>query len=280
MSYHPGHGHVHVDNWAEFTLRTQTADPNPLNWPIAGSGSKVSFCLINLGDCTSDYGYCRDTNDNVITMADIPNAPFGVVSGCGLDQGIYTGMLDIYSSGLPGMFIDLTGVCNGNYYIVSVTDPDNNFLETNDNNNWAIVPVTLTQQTAPVDANMTFSQTGNTYDFNFTLTSGTALNYLWDFGDGSTNSISTSPSHTYAASGTYTVTLIVNGACNSDTLVETLLFTGMSNAISYKDFNLSAAPNPTNGSTLISFTLPETGKASLEILNIQGQQLMSTLQLW
>ena len=45
---------------------------------------------------------------------------------------------------------------------------------------------------------------------------GDALTYSWDFGDGATG-IGVSPSHTYAASGNYTVTLVVSdGALQSD----------------------------------------------------------------
>lgn len=39
-----------------------------------------------------------------------------------------------------------------------------------------------------------------------------ALSYLWDFGDGVTSTLE-SPLHTYAASGTYTVTLTASDAC-------------------------------------------------------------------
>jgi len=147
MTYHPGHGHVHVDNWASFTLRTATADPNPLNWPIVGRGAKVSFCLVNLGDCTSNSGYCV-VNGSVVTRANIPNQGFGSISGCSRDQGIYTGYLDIYGQGLEGMEITFPSpICNGRYYIVSITDPSNNFLEYDETNNWVVVPVDLTQQT-------------------------------------------------------------------------------------------------------------------------------------
>jgi len=43
---------------------------------------------------------------------------------------------------------------------------------------------------------------------NFTNNSTNSVTYLWDFGDGSATSTATTPSHTYTATGTYTVELI------------------------------------------------------------------------
>ena len=60
MSYHPSHGHVHVNHWADFTLRTATSNPDATTWPIVTAGTKVSYCLINLGDCNGPSAYCRD----------------------------------------------------------------------------------------------------------------------------------------------------------------------------------------------------------------------------
>ncbi len=50
---------------------------------------------------------------------------------------------------------------------------------------------------------------------NFTNTSTLCpTGYLWDFGDGTTSLVQ-SPSHTYAAAGTYTVMLTSSGPCNA-----------------------------------------------------------------
>ena len=47
-----------------------------------------------------------------------------------------------------------------------------------------------------------------------------ATSWAWDFGDGNT-STAQSPSHTYAASGTYNVCLIATGDCTADTICGT-----------------------------------------------------------
>lgn len=50
----------------------------------------------------------------------------------------------------------------------------------------------------------------------------TPTTWAWDFGDGNTSALS-SPSHTYALPGTYTVCLTVSGACGSDTTCTNLI---------------------------------------------------------
>ena len=58
-------------------------------------------------------------------------------------------------------------------------------------------------------SNVTFSNTS------------TAGSYFWDFGDGNTSSAA-SPTNLYFSTGSFDVTLIVLGACSSDTLVQTV----------------------------------------------------------
>jgi hypothetical protein len=275
MSYHPTHGHIHVDNWAEFSLRKATSNPDATTWPIISTGSKVSFCLINLGDCTGDVGYCMDGNYGpVLTQADIPNSPFGIVSGCGPDQGIYVGNLDIYSQGLPGMSIDLTGVCNGDYYIVSITDPDNNFLESNETNNWAATPITLTQQISGPTASFTNIITGGT-QVQFSNPPNINYTYQWYFGDGSVSS-NQNPAHAYTTNGQFPVTLIVTSNCGNDTTMHLISIDN----VGIKESSISALgysiyPNPISENTTISYFVPEKSEVDFELFNLLGEKLFS-----
>ncbi|PSK90112.1 PKD domain-containing protein [Taibaiella chishuiensis] len=73
--------------------------------------------------------------------------------------------------------------------------------------------------------------------------------YLWDFGDGTATSTLTSPTHTYAASGYYTVTLKVFNGCSQ---YETSLLIHVDNAtgivtLGKDEANVILYPNPANG---------------------------------
>jgi hypothetical protein len=88
--------------------------------------------------------------------------------------------------------------------------------------------VTVTAPNQPPVANFTSSCSG--LSCNFTSTSsdpdGSVASYSWTFGDGST-STAQNPSHTYAAGGTYTVTLRVtdNQGAQSTTTTKSVTVT-------------------------------------------------------
>ncbi len=89
-------------------------------------------------------------------------------------------------------------------------------------------------------ANFTDTISGLTVNFtdSSTDTGGTISSHSWTFGDGST-STATSPSHTYAAAGTYsvteTVTDSVSGATNSKTSSVTVASTGGTPTANFTD---------------------------------------------
>jgi hypothetical protein len=59
-------------------------------------------------------------------------------------------------------------------------------------------------------------------EFNFTDNStNVPQNWLWDFGDGTSSTLQ-NPSHTYPASGTYTVKLVVSNSVGSDSTTQTV----------------------------------------------------------
>jgi subtilisin-like proprotein convertase family protein len=209
MTYHPSHGHMHVDNWGIYSLRTNNGDPNPLNWPIVGTGAKLAFCLMDYGSCSSYNGHCTDDNNNVLVNSSFPN--FGLGGGSyscsSVFQGISSGYTDIYYQSLDGMWITIPpGTCNGQYYIVVNLDPYNYFLESNDSNNVLAVPFTLTQQSGQTPTVTPSGATSLCPGNNVTLTSTTGTSYLWSTG-------ATTQSITVNSAGQYSVTVTSGNNC-------------------------------------------------------------------
>ncbi len=62
-----------------------------------------------------------------------------------------------------------------------------------------------------------FSFVTNNLDASFSNNSTNAASYFWTFGDGQ-NSTAANPTHSYSNNGTYTVTLIAQNQCGTDTI--------------------------------------------------------------
>jgi PKD repeat protein len=67
-----------------------------------------------------------------------------------------------------------------------------------------------------------FTYTGNDLTISFTDQSNGAVQWFWDFGDG-TISTSQNPTHTYAMSGTVEVCMIAYNLCTSDTICQSVI---------------------------------------------------------
>lgn len=241
MTFHPTHGHLHVDDFVSYTLRTPTSNPDATTWPIVGTGTKQSFCLINIGSCTGNIGECRDGNGDTVTT--VLNHGLGFQTGCGNNQGIYAGYYDVYGVSLNEP-IPLNNVCNGNYYIVSITDPLNHFIESDETNNWVAVPITLTQQsTLPVisaSGPLQFCQGDSVI-----LSCNTASSYLWSTGD-------TTQSIVVKTAGTFFVSINCgSSSTNSQSLTTQIISPTTNPTISIA---ITSGTNPACGSTPITFT--------------------------
>ncbi len=81
------------------------------------------------------------------------------------------------------------------------------------------VAVVVSSSPVPT-AGFTFVQTVNTFDVVFTDTSVNATSWSWNFGDGSPASTVESPTHTYAAGGSYNVTLTAINAAGNNPLTQ------------------------------------------------------------
>jgi subtilisin-like proprotein convertase family protein len=209
---------MHVDDWGIYTLRNATSDPNPLNWPVIGTGSKLAFCLMDYGSCSTYNGHCTDSAGNSLSNANFPNYGLGGGSyGCSPTiQGISSGYTDIYYQSLDGMWINLPpGLCNGTYWIVIQLDPYNYFLESNENNNVMAVQVILSQQGGSTPTITASGSTSFCAGGSVSLTATAGTNYLWSNG-------ATTQSITVNQSGTYSVTVSNGTNCSATSAATTV----------------------------------------------------------
>jgi PKD repeat protein len=288
MELHPTHNHIHVDHWTNNTLRIKSKDPNPTNWPIIGTAYKISFCLINLGSCDSYPNYCVDNNGNVLQTSDIPNYNFGNQSGCGLKQGIYPGKVDEYGAGLEGQSISLDGLCNGNYYLVSITDPENAVKESDENNNYAYIPVKLNQRPCNSCSANFYADTLHGVDsltVHFTdSTIAIPDSWRWDFGDGTTDTVQF-PTHKYTQPGVYTVQLrttasLSGGNICKDTAVKTAYITITESPRPeppITDIFINASPNPFKDYLNLYTNSKEDLNVNVEVYDLMGRKISNQL---
>lgn len=128
---------------------------------------------------------------------------------------------------------------------------------------------TLTVCVTPLIAD--FSFVSSQFSVTFTDNSTGATSHAWDFGDGNT-STATSPTHTYAANGTYIVCLTTTNDCGeTDMTCDTVLIDVVGVTQSLPGFDISLAPNPLSDiTTLLVQHNALQGNYTLEIMDIRG----------
>ena len=117
-----------------------------------------------------------------------------------------------------------------------------------------------------------FSSTVAGATATFTNSSGNTTTYAWNFGD-NTTSTAPNPTHTYAADGTYTVTLTATNSCGSTTFTQSVVIVTPPTA------NFTA--NTTTGCAPLTVQFTSTSSANAQTFNWQfpgGTPSSSTAQ--
>ena len=138
--FHAAHSHWHMSDFAQYDLRA--INPDGSTGAVLRSTDKVSFCMLD--------------TDNL--FPGIEHHGMGLSHGCGQTarQGLRVGMGDTYSSALPDQYIDIVGVANGTYRVVSTADansaehPDGQLIELNDHNNTASIDIVINNASVSV----------------------------------------------------------------------------------------------------------------------------------
>jgi PKD repeat protein len=158
----------------------------------------------------SNWGTCVDIfapGENIVSAYNTSDIATATLSGTSMSAPHVTGAAALYRVANPGATpADVASALTSNATMNVITNPGtgtpNRLLYT--------AFIGGGGGNLPPVANFTFSCTGLTCNFNGSSSTddGTIVSYSWNFGDGTTGT-GVSPSKTYAAGGTYNVTLTV-----------------------------------------------------------------------
>ncbi len=125
--FHPTHNHWHFEDFIEFELYTYKKDKS-LGKRLLTTG-KITSCIY----------------DSYIVSPRPPNTPdIPLFPNCESGkQGITMGWVDNYGAGVPGQYLDIENIPDGNYALQITVDPLKRILESNRDNNSARVYVEI-----------------------------------------------------------------------------------------------------------------------------------------
>ncbi len=121
LIFHPGHNHWHLDSFAVYEL--WTLQPNGTLDQVVATSGKVSYCLRDIR---------RSSEAERIDQA-------GFTSCSPVRQGLSVGWTDVYQYYLAGQSIDITGLEDGTYALMSTADPHNLIWESDETNNGVVI---------------------------------------------------------------------------------------------------------------------------------------------
>jgi hypothetical protein len=122
--FHELHNHWHLDGFALYEVWELTDDGDLL--ALVASGGKVSYCV-------SDTQYAGDGD------ASASPTPRPTYTTCYDElQGLTPGFVDTYYELYPGQYVEITGLPDGVYGLVSTVDPDNTVVEVVEDNNTGV----------------------------------------------------------------------------------------------------------------------------------------------
>ncbi len=244
------------------------------NYPYA-VGSDVSITGSDASSATSYYYYFYNweivtgkcvsgrtaVNANIVIPNNITLTTSGSTSVCSGDTVTITAPAGAtsylwYPTSETTQSISVSTA--GDYYVVYTIDSCSEYSDT--------VSITILNNN-PI-ADFSYSSTGSTV--NFSNLSQYGNTYLWDFGDGNT-STQQNPANTYAANGTYTVTLIVYNSCGSDTATQTVDVTSVG-VLTNNVNNITIYPNPAK--TNITIQTNGLKVNTYDIYDVYGQIVM------
>ena len=131
-TWHDAHRHFHYQDFAAYELRKPAPDGRAdySDDGLLRVSSKVSFCFYDI--------------EQVPDQGGLP-VPFYTTGGCvaPVVMGVSPGWTDIYGSDLEGQNLDIGGLPNGRYVLITNMDYENTLYETDDDDNYIEVTIEI-----------------------------------------------------------------------------------------------------------------------------------------
>jgi len=159
----------------------------------------------------------------------------------------------------PPQYTDLDGNwCSG----AITTSPANGGAAVYLNSNFSLMGTLTAADTMVQNISGSFSVTTN----------GTSPAFTWDFGDGSPTDNTQNPAHTYTATGTYTVSVIIQTPYCGISYTHTVeVIAGTTGLAKNTDKDFVIAPNPNSG--VFAVGTKQAGNKTLWITNALGERV-------
>lgn len=123
--FHEQHDHWHLEHFAVYEVWSIDEWGAPES--VVSSGGKVSYCVMDVS----------------LSETDLPEGivlPYKTYTHCEENrQGLSVGWIDTYKYFYPGQVVEVTGLEDGLYALVSTVDPNHLLHEGNIHNNSAVV---------------------------------------------------------------------------------------------------------------------------------------------
>ena len=142
VHFHAIHQHYHFDGFAQSTLWKADKRGNRVGRKPVATGNKVSFCIATTNINPVYWGHQGFEADSYPAPDCLD--PYSTSRGLDLfKQGMSVGWTDEYNWFLPGQYVEVTGVQDGDYLLETTVDPTERLVEEDRSNNCGSVRVRL-----------------------------------------------------------------------------------------------------------------------------------------